>query len=80
MDLEMGNDSIEYNAFKGKMNVEIMEMIYLRVMEDLDSALKSNTPIESRISALNVILKHFEDREEYEKCLNLKKIIEKLEC
>ena len=60
------------------MKSTMMDMIYDAIMVDINGAIKANTPISEKINALNTVLKHFEIKEEYEKCLNIKKIIDKI--
>jgi hypothetical protein len=42
-------------------------------------ALKSSSTLEQKIEAITFIINWFEAKEEYEKCLELKKIIKELE-
>lgn len=60
------------------MRAAMMDMIYREIMIDIDGAIKANTPISEKINALNTVLKHFEAKEEYEKCSNIKKIIDEI--
>ena len=55
----------------------MMEMIYEAVVNNKHGALKHNSPNTSKIEGLNTILNFFKEREEYEKCHEIKKIIEK---
>jgi hypothetical protein len=41
-------------------------------------ALENNTPIEEKIEALQTVIRFFIEREEYERCHELKKIIDKI--
>lgn len=56
----------------------MMNMIYRAIIENEQDALSSNTPTEEKMGALTNVLKYFESVEEYEKCLNLKKIMDKI--
>ena len=63
-------------------NIEntMMEMVYETIMVNVDDAIKSETPIDEKLKALTSIIKYFEDLEAYEKCANIKKIIEDITC
>ena len=45
-----------------------------------DKAINSNTPPEEKLQALNNVIQYFVESEEYEKCYNIKKIIDKIRC
>lgn len=60
------------------MKSTMMDMIYDAIMVDINGAIKAKTPISEKINALNTILKYFEAKEEYEKCGNIKKIIDEI--
>lgn len=55
----------------------MMEMIYDAVVNNTHGALKHDSPNTAKIEGLNTILNFFKEREEYEKCHEIKKIIEK---
>ena len=55
-------------------------MIYNAVVNGEEKALKSETDPEEKVNALNNILNFFIGLEEYEKCSNIKKIIDKIQC
>ena len=59
---------------------EMMDLIYNSIVNERMGALKHNAPIEDKIEGVQKILDFFKEREEYEKCLELKKIINKLSC
>ena len=59
---------------------EMMDLIYNSIVNERMGALKHNAPIEDKIEGVQKILDFFKEREEYEKCLELKKIIDKLSC
>ena len=52
--------------------------IYKAIVENKMGALEANVPREQKIEGLNNLLSWFESREEYEKCGQLKNIIEKI--
>jgi hypothetical protein len=55
----------------------MMEMIYDAVVNKKHGALDNNTPLSDKIDGLNSVLDFFKNREEYEKCSEIKKIIDK---
>jgi len=59
---------------------DMMDLIYNSIVNDRMGALKHNAPVEDKIEGVQKILNFFKEREEYEKCLELKKIIDKLSC
>ena len=59
-----------------------MDMVLLSLKTDPDFAVEDDTPTVHKISAMKKVLKHFEEREEYEDCaflLDLQKKIEDAE-
>ena len=59
---------------------DMMHLIYDSIVNEKMGALKHNAPVEDKIEGVQKILNFFKEREEYEKCLELKKIIDKLSC
>lgn len=59
---------------------EMMELIYDSIINQKMGALKHDAPVSDKIEGVQRILNFFKEREEYEKCLELKKIIDKLKC
>lgn len=59
---------------------DMMEVIYKSIVKDKMGALKHDAPIASKIEGVQSVLDFFKEREEYEKCNELKKIIDKLTC
>lgn len=59
---------------------EMMDLVYNSIVNKEMGALKHNAPIEDKIEGVQKILDFFKEREEYEKCLELKKIIDRLSC
>jgi len=55
----------------------MMDMIYNAVVNDTHGALKHDSPNIAKIEGLNTILNFFKEREEYEKCHEIKKILDK---
>lgn len=60
------------------MQSSMMNMVYEAIMVDIDGAIKADTPTPEKINALQTVLKFFEKSEEYEKCGNIKKIIDSI--
>jgi hypothetical protein len=57
---------------------EMMEMVYNSVIKEKMGALKHDAPVREKIIGLQSLLDFFKEKEEYEKCGELKKIIDKL--
>ena len=58
----------------------MMEAIYNTLINDQERAIASKTPIEEKLDALKNVIRYFEEYEEYEKCFNIKKIIDRIKC
>lgn len=56
----------------------MMNMIYKAIVNNEQDALNSNTPATEKLEALMGVLQYFETTEEYEKCFNIKKIMDKI--
>lgn len=56
----------------------MMEAIYLAIVNNEMGALKSPSPIEEKVEAIETVIKFFVELEEYEKCKELKKVIDKI--
>jgi hypothetical protein len=59
---------------------DMMELIYKSIVEHKMGALKHDAPSSDKIEGVQTVLDFFKEREEYEKCSELKKIIDKLSC
>jgi len=59
---------------------EMMELIYDSIINDKMGALDHDAPVENKVAGVQTILDFFKEREEYEKCLELKNIINQLLC
>jgi hypothetical protein len=57
---------------------DMMELIYSSIVKDKMGALKHGAPIKEKIEGVQSVLNFFKEREEYEKCVELKKILDKL--
>lgn len=56
----------------------MMDAVYKSIINNIDDAIKSNVEIEEKKRALNTVLKHFESREEYEKCKKIKEVLDSI--
>ena len=56
----------------------MMNIVYKALMEGEQQAITSKTPVNEKVKALKNVLGYFETTEEYEKCHNIKKIIDKI--
>ena len=54
----------------------MMEIIYDAVVNKKHKALNNNTTISDKIDGLTLVLDFFKNREDYEKCLEIKKVID----
>jgi hypothetical protein len=57
---------------------DMMEAMYSSIINDKMGALKHDGSLEEKIEGIKTILKFFNDIEDYEKCKELKKIIDKM--
>lgn len=57
---------------------EMMELIYNSIIERKMGALKHTAPLSDKIEGVQMVLDFFKEKEEYEKCKELKKIIDNL--
>lgn len=76
--LDSGNQDKFINQLLMSNRETMMNMIYKAIVENKMGALEANVPREQKIEGLNNLLSWFESREEYEKCGQLKNIIEKI--
>lgn len=65
---------------KEGLQESMMNSVYNAVVNEEELALKSSTDPLEKIEALTSILNFFVKIEEYEKCSNIKKIIDKIKC
>jgi len=79
-DILDGNNPNQFFSYLATLNqAQMMEITYRALIEKKMGALQDgNVPRETQIEALDILIKWFESREEYEKCHNLKKIIKTL--
>jgi hypothetical protein len=57
---------------------DMMEAMYFSIVNGKMGALKHDGTIEEKIEGVQTVLKFFKDNEDYEKCKELKRIIDKL--
>jgi len=74
------DDSNHIENLREGSKATMMNMIYNAVINDEDRAIKSSTDTVEKIEALTNILNFFKGCEEYEKCSNIKKIIDRIQC
>ena len=74
----MENENID--SLRDNSKTAMMNLVYNAVIEGEEKAIKSESPVEEKVEALNNILNFFVKCEEYEKCSNIKKIIDKIRC
>lgn len=74
------NDSNRIDKLREGSKETMMNMIYNAVVDEEERALKSETDPDEKVLALTNILNFFLEIEEYEKCSNIKKIIDKIKC
>jgi hypothetical protein len=56
-----------------------MQVCYEKILRHPQVMLSNRIPAEVRVNSINILIKFFEDVEEYEKCAKLKKLIEEIE-
>ena len=79
-DLPLDDDGFSFfNSIKKASREKMMDMVYDAIVNKTQDALKSSSTVEQKIEAITFIINWFETKEEYEKCLELKKIIKELE-
>tara|TARA_B110000977_G_C10854317_1_gene407073 strand:+ start:302 stop:556 length:255 start_codon:yes stop_codon:yes gene_type:complete len=74
------NNSNRIDNLREGSKETMMNMIYNAVVNEEERALKSETDPDEKVLALTNILNFFLGLEEYEKCSNIKKIIDKIKC
>ena len=57
---------------------DMMEAMYFSIVNGKMGALKHDGTIEEKIEGVQTVLKFFKDNEDYERCKELKRIIDKL--
>ena len=60
-------------------NEDMMDAMYFSIVNDKMGALKHDGSIEEKIEGVKTVLNFFKENEDYEKCKELQKIIEKMQ-
>lgn len=55
-----------------------MEKLYEALSGEFRDVVNDGSPLEEKSQALNTMIQYFSEREEYEKCADLKKMIDRL--
>ena len=79
-DFDDSSEMDHIESLRDNSKQTMMNMIYNAVINGEEKAIKSDSPPNEKVEALNNILNFFVKREEYEKCSNIKKIIDKIKC
>lgn len=58
---------------------DMMDAMYFSIVNDKMGALKHDGSIEEKIEGVKTVLNFFKENEDYEKCKELQKIIEKMQ-
>jgi hypothetical protein len=58
---------------------QFMELVLVSLKTFPDLAVEDDVPIENKISALKIIVKHFEEREDYEDCAFIRDLQKRIE-
>tara|TARA_R100000908_G_C3739826_1_gene136672 strand:- start:654 stop:923 length:270 start_codon:yes stop_codon:yes gene_type:complete len=53
---------------------EFMKLSYAVMIQSPSVVLKRDDSTKTKVDAINTMIKHFEEKEEYEKCTNLQKL------
>jgi hypothetical protein len=76
---EIDDDALNFfNAVQNLPKDKMMDLVYHAIINKKQGALKGNSTREEKIEALNFIISWFESLEEYEKCVELKKILQEI--
>jgi hypothetical protein len=75
-----GNEKSFIKKLHESSREDLMELIYDSIVNHKMGALQHDAPISEKIEGIQNVLNFFKEREEYEKCGELKKIIDELSC
>jgi hypothetical protein len=64
---------------KNKAPDKFMELVLTALKAFPDYAVEDNVPMETKASALAIVLKHFEEREDYEDCAFIRDLQKRIE-
>lgn len=74
-------EDMRLNFIKGNeitSKQKMMDLMYVAITEEKMGALQHDAPVTEKINGVQTILNFFKENEEYEKCAELKKIINEL--
>ena len=57
---------------------KFMDKLYEALSGEFKDTIHDGTPTKEKKDAIWIMIKHFQDKEEYEKCAELKKIVESI--
>jgi hypothetical protein len=77
-DFPIGKNSFDLLNYTPEERDYLMEKVYISIIKNVSGALNSSSTRTEKIEALLFIISWFEAKEQYEKCNELKKIIEKI--
>ena len=69
---------LELVTLRGKDYDKFMEKLYDALTGDLKNVIHDNSDIQKKLGSFDIMIKYFQDREQYEKCAELKKIADGL--
>ena len=79
----MGMDDPEFIAMLEELKTKdidtFMSLVLLSLKTHPEFAVEDDTPTEDKIKAMRIVLKHFEEREDYEDCAFLLDIQKRIE-
>jgi hypothetical protein len=75
---ELENPMSVISKLKNSSRQLMMEAIYQAIVGNVMGALKNDAPVEEKVEAVETVIKFFVELEEYEKCNELKKVIDKI--
>ncbi len=78
-EFSMDEDSLRFfNSVRNLPREKMMDLVYQAIINRKQDALNSSSSKEEKIEAITFIISWFESKEEYEKCNELKKIINEI--
>jgi hypothetical protein len=78
-EFSMDEDSLRFfNSVRNLPREKMMDLVYKAIINRKQDALNSTSSKEEKLEAITFIISWFEAREEYEKCNELKKIIQEI--
>lgn len=72
---ETFNDKLlELITLRGTDYDKFMEKLYDALIGEMKTVINDNSDIQKKLGSFDIMIKYFQDREQYEKCAELKKI------